>query len=42
MATAGAMLALIAIAVIALSWRAGGHRDLREISEPVAVPELQR
>jgi hypothetical protein len=34
----GAVLVVIAV----LSWHAGGPQDLREISLPVAVPDLPR
>jgi len=42
MAMAGILLGVIVFAVAALAWRAGGPQELREISYPVAVPELPR
>jgi hypothetical protein len=42
MAIAGLLLGAIVVAVAVLSWQAGGPQGLREISQPVAVPELPR
>jgi hypothetical protein len=39
---AGFVVGAIAAAIAALSWNAGGPQNLREISQPVAVPELPR
>jgi len=40
MAWAGAIGGAAVIAVAVLSWIAGGPQELREMSQPVAVPEL--
>ncbi len=37
---AGILFGVIVFALAALAWRAGGPQPLREISQPVAVPEL--
>lgn len=39
-AIAGILLGAAVLAIAALAWRAGGPQELREISVPVAVPEL--
>jgi hypothetical protein len=36
------VLVMICAALAVLSWRAGGEQELREISQPVAVPEARR
>jgi len=33
------VLAVIVVLLLALAWYDGGERPLREITEPVAVPE---
>jgi hypothetical protein len=42
MSWAGVVLGAVAIAFAVLSWNAGGQQPLREMSQPVAVPELPR
>ena len=39
-AIAGLLLGAAVAVIAALSWRAGGPQELREISVPVAVPEF--
>jgi hypothetical protein len=39
-AIASLLLGAAVVAIAVLSWRAGGPQELREISVPVAVPEL--
>jgi hypothetical protein len=42
MAIAGLLLGAVVVVIAVLSWQAGGPQDMREISQPVAVPELPR
>ena len=39
---AGILLVMLLAVIAVLSWNAGGPQDLREISQPVAVPELSK
>jgi hypothetical protein len=39
-AIAGVLLVAGLAAIVMLSWNAGGPQELREMSQPVAVPEL--
>ncbi len=39
-AIAGVLLGAVVAAVAVLSWIAGGPQELRELSHPIAVPEL--